>query len=100
METTIELTNDQIIAIVETWEEIKQMVLELWERIKEIVIKWAKELWEKFVKPVIRHLFLLQLLEWKIPFRMAIILQKITPWVWLQKIGLKYWKKRYKGWIQ
>ena len=95
MENEHELSQEQITAIIETWERIRQTVSEIWESIKPAIIQCAKELYEKFVKPFIRHLFLMQLLEWKVPFWIARILQKITPWYWLHKIGLMYWQKRF-----
>lgn len=94
-ENELELTTDQITAVIETWEKIRQVVYDIWESIKAAIIECAKQLWETFVKPLIRHLFLMQLIEWKVPFWLARILQKITPWCWLHKIGLKYWQKKF-----
>ncbi len=93
-ENELGLSQDQIDLLVKTCQQVVEAVRELWERIKDVIIKYAKELYEKFVN-IIRHLFLRQLLEWKLPFWAARILQKITPWCWLQKIGLKYWQKQF-----
>ncbi|MCE5207864.1 MAG: hypothetical protein LLG42_06065 [Chloroflexi bacterium] len=87
------LTQDQITAMIETWEKMCQAIDELWELIKEAVIKIAKDIYDKFVKPFIRHLFLLQLLEWNVPFWLARILKKSVPFIWARGIGLRFLEK-------
>jgi hypothetical protein len=94
-ENELSLSPDQIDALVKVCQQVIEVVSEIWESIKAEIIECAKQLWETFVKPIVRHLFLMQLLELKLPFRLARILQKITPWCWLSKIGLKYWQKRF-----
>jgi hypothetical protein len=92
MENELTLSQDQIDALVKVCQRVIEAVRELWERIKSFIIECVKDLYEKFVKPFIRHLFLLQLLEWKVPFWLARILQKITPFIWAQGIGLRFWR--------